>query len=245
MIRPRHSSSPSEPACRRGLGRAAVAFLAVTLIGLMPILLGLPTASQAQQAESLADGGLISTAGDGGMKVERIGLIDIEGVLRASSGAAKVRDLLDEQRRAFQQEFAEREAALQQTERDLVAKRGELSEAEFTAQLATFEAEVTQIQKEIQYRREAIDIAFQEAQAKLRELALQIVTELAQEKRLDLVLVRESALIFLPSLNLSDEVLRRLNERTKNARIEVTIGAATTGANGTGANGTGANGIGD
>ena len=236
MTRPRHSSSPSEPACRRGPGRAGMAALVFALIGLLPMLLGLPMTSQAQQTEGLADGGL---------KVERIGLIDIEGVLRASSGAAKVRDLLDEQRRAFQQEFAEREAALQQTERDLVAKRGELSEEDFAAQLAEFEAEVTQIQKEIQYRREAIDIAFQEAQAKLRELAVQIVTELAQEKRLDLVLVRESALIFLPSLNLSDEVLRRLNERTKNARIEVTIGAATTGANGTGANGTGANGIGD
>ena len=150
---------------------------------------------------------------------------ELEGVLRASSGAARVRELLDEQRRAFQQEFAEREAALQQTERDLVAKRGELSEADFASQLAEFEAEVTQIQKEIQYRREAIDIAFQEAQTKLRDIAIQIVTELAQEKRLDVVLVRETALIFRPSLNLSAEVLRRLDERTKNARIEVTIGA--------------------
>jgi hypothetical protein len=29
--------------------------------------------------------------------------------------------------------------------------------------------------------------------------------------------------IFLPHLNISDEVLTRLNERTKNARIEVEI----------------------
>ena len=179
----------------------------------------------AQQGDSLAEGGLAVPADTADMSVERIGLIDLEGVLRASSGAARVRELLDEQRRAFQQEFAEREAALQQTERDLVAKRGELSEAEFASQLAEFEAEVTQIQKEIQYRREAIDIAFQEAQTKLRDIAIQIVTELAQEKRLDVVLVRETALIFRPSLNLSAEVLRRLDERTKNARIEVTIGA--------------------
>ena len=71
-------------------------------------------------------------------------------------------------------------------------------------------------------------MAFQEAQSKLRNLAIQIVTELAQEKKLDLVLVRDSALIFLPSLNLSDEVLRRLDERTKNARIEVTVSPAGT-----------------
>ena len=184
--------------------------------------------SHAQQNDGLANGGLAAPSDGGDMSVDRIGLIDIEGVLRASSGAARVRQLLDEQRIAFQQEFAEREAALQQTERDLVERRDELSEAEFAERLAAFEAEVTQIQKEIQYRREAIDIAFQEAQAKLRDLALQIVTELAQEKRLDVVLVRETALIFRPSLNLSSEVLRRLDERTKNARIEVTIGATGT-----------------
>ena len=206
--------------------RAGVAGLGLLAAGLWLSLAGTPAVSQAQQNDDLSESVQTTPSGGGDMSVERIGLIDIEGVLRASSGAAKVRQLLDEQRIAFQQEFAERETALQQTERDLVAKRGELSETEFATRLAAFEAEVTQIQKEIQYRREAIDIAFQEAQAKLRDIALQIVTELAQEKRLDVVLVRETALIFRPSLNLSDEVLRRLDERTKNARIEVTIGAS-------------------
>ena len=139
-----------------------------------------------------------------------------------------MRELLDEQRREFQREFAAREAALQETERRLVAQRDQLDEAEFARQLAEFEAEVTQIQKEIQYRREAIDVAFQDAQSKLRDLAIQIVTELAQEKRLDLVLIRESALIFRPSFNLSDEVLLRLNERTRNATFEVMVSPVTT-----------------
>ena len=41
--------------------------------------------------------------------------------------------------------------------------------------------------------------------------------------KLDLVLNRDSSLIFLPHLNISDEVLTRLNERTKNARIEIEV----------------------
>ena len=203
MTRPRHSSSPSERGCSRRAGRGSAVAVALGGACLWLALMGWPTILLAQQGDSLAEGGLA-------LPVDTVDM---------------VRELLDEQRRAFQQEFAEREAALQQTERDLVAKRGELSEAEFASQLAEFEAEVTQIQKEIQYRREAIDVAFQEAQTKLRDIAIQIVTELAQEKRLDVVLVRETALIFRPSLNLSAEVLRRLDERTKNARIEVTIGA--------------------
>ena len=160
---------------------------------------------------------------DADMLVRRIGLIDLDGVIRSSAGTAKVRELLDKQRVLFQQEFAEREARLRQTERELTAQRGILSEAAFAEKLSQFEADVATIQKEIQYRREAIDVAFQESQAKLRQIALEIVTEVAGERRLDLVLIRDSALIFLPSLNISDEVLRRLDERTKNARLEVTI----------------------
>ncbi len=223
MTRQGPSSSPSghgsDSACYAG---RCLAFLASFSIGVSLLLGGVPAAAQ-QDGNQGADASDSVYEGAADMSIDRIGLIDLDGVLRASEGAARVRDLLDEQRREFQREFAAREAALQETERKLVAQRDELDEAEFARQLADFEASVTQIQKEIQYRREAIDVAFQEAQSRLRNLAMQIVTELAQEKKLDLVLVRESALIFLPSLNLSDEVLRRLDERTKDARIEVTV----------------------
>ena len=223
MTRQRPSSSPSEHGSdsTRQASRC-LAFLASLSVGVGLLFAGAPADAQ-KVDEQDADAARQVYEGAADMSVDRIGLIDVDGVLRASEGAARVRDLLDEQRREFQREFAAREAALQETERKLVANREDLDEVEFARQLAEFEKSVTQIQKEIQYRREAIDVAFQEAQSRLRNLAIQIVTELAQEKKLDLVLVRESALIFLPSLNLSDEVLRRLDERTRDARIEVTV----------------------
>ena len=223
MTRQGLSSSPSEPVSDSArYANRCLAFLASVSIGVGMLLVGVHANAQQADDEGV-DAARQVYEGAADMSVDRIGLIDLDGVLRASEGAARVRDLLDEQRRGFQREFATREAALQETERKLVANRDDLDEAEFSRQLAEFEASVTQIQKEIQFRREAIDVAFQEAQSRLRNLALQIVTELAQEKKLDLVLVRESALIFLPSLNLSDEVLRRLDERTRDARIEVTV----------------------
>ena len=46
---------------------------------------------------------------------------------------------------------------------------------------------------------------------------------MAREKRLDLVLNKESALIFRPDLNISEEVLTRLNDRTRDARFEIKV----------------------
>ncbi|CAI8234194.1 MAG: Uncharacterised protein [SAR116 cluster bacterium] len=115
-----------------------------------------------------------------------------------------------------------------QTERQLQADRNTLSEDEFTQRLTDFEDEVARIQREIQYRREALDLAFQDAQARLRQIAIEIVTEIAREQQLDLVLKEDSAIAFRPGLNISELVLRRLDERTKDARIEIEVEDGTT-----------------
>ena len=64
---------------------------------------------------------------------------------------------------------------------------------------------------------------YQKALSDIRKLAIEVITKIASEREIDLILKRDSSVIFLPHLNISDEVLSRLNERTKNARIEVEI----------------------
>ena len=157
------------------------------------------------------------------MVVQRIGLADLNGVLRAADANVKVRELLDTQRQIFQDEFSVVEAELQQTERDLMSKRELLAPEEYDRQIKSFQARVTQLQQDIQRKRQAIDNAYQKAQSDIRAEAFAIITEIAKDKKLDLVLSHDASLISLPHLNISDEVLTRLNERTKNARIEIQV----------------------
>ena len=157
------------------------------------------------------------------MEVQRIGLANLNGILRAADANVKVRELLDTQRQKFQDEFSLVETELQQTERDLMSKRELLSKEEYEKQIKAFQARVTQLQQDIQEKRQAIDNAYQKAQSDIRAEALSIITEIARDMNLDLVLNRDASLIFLPHLNISDEVLTRLNERTKNARIEIQV----------------------
>ena len=157
------------------------------------------------------------------MEVKRIGVADLNGILRAADANARVRELLDRQRQIFQDEFSLVEAELQQTERDLMSKRELLATEEYDKQIKAFQLRVTQLQQDIQRKRQAIDNAYQKAQSDIRKEALSIITEIAKAKNLDLVLNRDASLIFLPHLNISDGVLTRLNERTQNARIEIQV----------------------
>lgn len=154
-------------------------------------------------------------------KLDRIAVVNIDKVLRDAKATESVRALLDEKREEFQNDFATREASLLQIEKDLQSKRTLLSEEAYRAEVAQFQNEVASIQKEIQFKRQAIDKAFQEAQDEIRALAAEIVAEIAGSQKLDVVINKSSALVFRQDLDITEAVITQLNERTKNARLEI------------------------
>ena len=153
--------------------------------------------------------------------VERVGIIDLSEVLRQSQATINVRDLLDEKRAEFQEQFAAREVQLLSREKSLKSKRDIMSKEAYEADVRLFQDEVAKVQREIQQKRKSLDNAFQQAQDKLRNLAIEIVGDIAKEQKLDLVTNRSNVLVFRNQLDLTKIVLARLNERTKDARFEV------------------------
>ncbi|MDA9251671.1 OmpH family outer membrane protein [Alphaproteobacteria bacterium] len=191
-------------------------FTPIKLLVCMMVFIGFAPASFAQADAT-------TPAAEKSMEVKRIALVDLDGVLRAADANNRVRELLDGQRAKFQEEFRAIEVDLQQSERDLLAKRDLMAKDEYDKLVTAFQARVSSVQKEIQYKRQSIDNAYQKALSDIRKLAIDVITKIASERKIDLILNRDSSVIFLPHLNISDEVLSRLNERTKNARIEVEI----------------------
>ena len=191
-------------------------FTPINLLILMIAFVGFASVSFAQTEKT-------PLAAEKSMEVKRIALVDLDGILRAADANNRVRELLDGQRAKFQEEFRAIEVNLQQSERDLLAKRELMSKDEYEKLVTAFQARVSSVQKEIQYKRQSIDNAYQKALSDIRKLAIEVITKIASEREIDLILNRDSSVIFLPHLNISDEVLSRLNERTKNARIEVEI----------------------
>ena len=176
-----------------------------------------------QRAAAQVTTGDVSTenAGNSDFDIRRVGTIDISAVLRASEAAEKVRRLLDGKRAEFKEEFAQKEAALVLKEQELQSKRDIMSQDAYRNEVQKFQNEVAEIQRQIQFRRQSLDNAFQQAQDKIRQLALKIVTEIANERRLDFVLNKDNVLVFRNKLDITQNVLEVLNERTKNARLEL------------------------
>lgn len=176
-----------------------------------------------QSAAAQVTIGDVSTenAGKSDFDIRRVGTIDISAVLRASEATEKVRWLLDGKRAEFKEEFAQKEAELVLKEQELQSKRDIMSQDAYRNEVQKFQNDVAEIQRQIQFRRQSLDNAFQQAQDKIRQLALKIVTEIANERRLDFVLNKDNVLVFRNKLDITQNVLEVLNERTKNARLEL------------------------
>ena len=149
------------------------------------------------------------------MGVKRIALVDLDGVLRTADANNRVRELLDEQRAKFQEEYRTIEVDLQQSERDLLSKRDLIAKEEYDKLVTAFQKRVTQVQKEIQYKRQSIDNAYQKALRDIRSIAIEEITKIAGEQKIDLILKRDSSVIFSASKH-----IRRGFEPSKRAHKE-------------------------
>ena len=148
-----------------------------------------------------------------------LGVIDMRNIIQRSNAMTIIRAALDEQNAEFQAAISAEELALRQAERDLNAQQSELTADEFSVLLKEFEERVVTIQRSIQNQKNSFDRSIQQAQNQLEQELLKIVSEIAKENSLSVVLQRQNVVIYNNALDITDDALERLNEKTKNLKL--------------------------
>ena len=155
-----------------------------------------------------------------------IGVIDMNEVLQKSEAIAKVRAALDAKNEEFQSSIAEEELRLRKEEKTLNSERDEMSEDEFNQRFAQFELDVVAIQQSIQLQQSRFDRSIQQANATLEQELIKIVSEIAKERQLSMVIQRKNVVIYDSATDMTGEALQRLNERTKNMTVTLQSGGS-------------------
>ena len=161
----------------------------------------------------------ISYAQTEGESILRMGVIDMRNIIQRSNAMITIRAALDEQNAQFQQSISQEELELRQAERDLNDLQSSLTEGEFADRLKEFEERVISIQRSIQSQKISFDRSIQQAQSQLEQELLKIVSEIAQDRSLSMVLQRQNVVIYNNALDITDDALARLNEKTKNLTL--------------------------
>lgn len=149
----------------------------------------------------------------------KVGILDVQRILRDAAAMKSVRSQVRTLRDTFRSELQDREKALRDANQELTRKRALLAPEAFEAERRTFEQQVAEVQRLIQERNQQVDKASAEAVLEVQKSYNAIVAELAQERGLGIVFRRQSLVLATPQLDITPDVLARLDQRLPSVQV--------------------------
>lgn len=160
--------------------------------------------------------GLMLGAAAGGaaeLKPPMIAVVDVQYILQNATATRSIQEAIESQREVYGREITAQEQSLRAAEQDLSQQSRQLSADEFAARRRDFEERLAAVQRTVQERKRQLDRVFNESMGKVREQLLQTVADVARETGATVVLSKQMVVIMERSLDLTETVLQRLNQR--------------------------------
>lgn len=147
------------------------------------------------------------------MAQQSIAIVDVDRLLSDSEAGKSVQSQHTKKREGFQKEFTALENKLMTNQKNLVSEKDSLSPEEFTKKREALQKELQETGRLFQKRRNALDKGLADAFKTLRKVIIETTAEISQEKKFDLVITRESVVIVDKKMDITEEVLSRMNKK--------------------------------
>lgn len=161
-------------------------------------------------------------------KGSAIVVIDIALVVRDSAAARNMRTQIERQQATLRAEDEKTDKDLRTAEQELVQQRTILAPEAFNQRRRDFERRVAEAQQAAQSRRRDIEEAFATAQRRIEGAMNEIVIEIAKENDYRVVLPRAVVVASHDQVDITDEILQRLNRKLPSVSIAVPAAAPAT-----------------
>lgn len=144
---------------------------------------------------------------------------DVEAVMRTSTAMQNVNTQAERQRNALQADATRQEGELRKAEEDLSNQRNVLSADAFTQRRRDFENRVGTVQQQLQTRRRNLEQNYSDTAARVQQALTESVIEVMNEQEYQMVIPNTFIFVARSALDISGEVLRRLNRRMPTASM--------------------------
>ena len=148
-----------------------------------------------------------------------LAVVDFRGVLAKSEAARNIRSAVDEKRRELRKYFLEVENSLRDEQKDLSKKRSIVTAEAFEQRARKLKEKAQSAQKLAQTSNQKLKKSFDQAMDKVQKELLRIVAEVAEETGVGVVLFRSAIVIAVKKLDISKEVLQRLNKKLPEVKV--------------------------
>ncbi len=161
--------------------------------------------------------------------VESIAVVDVPLIMNDSLAAKDIKAQIDKKRNDFQAEITKKEDKLREEDKKLSEQKNVLSKDEFEKKVQEFQAKVNEVQRQVQTRRAQLEDGYGRAIQQLQDTILEVVGEIGKEKGFLVALPSNQILYTKDSLNITTEVMEKLNKKLPKVAVKLEDGAPSSG----------------
>jgi outer membrane protein len=149
-------------------------------------------------------------------------VVDVQSLLQNSKSAKMVRQQIEQKRAEYAKEISQEEQTLRQERDALQRQQSTLSAEQLNQKGREFQQKVNELDKSVQSKRQALERSNAEALEKIQGAMLKIITELAKDRKANLVFQRSELVLFDQVFDVTDEVLQKLDEQLPTLTVNFT-----------------------
>jgi len=149
-----------------------------------------------------------------------IGVVNIAKIMKDAKAAISVREQLQAKQKAFQAELDSKEKELLAEDQSLVKQKDSPDKATFDKKVKSFREKAAVAQRQVQEKKAQLDKAFSGSLEEIQQAVIGVVKEVAEEKKMTLAVSSAQVLYNDPTLDITDEVLKRLDAKLPKVAVK-------------------------
>jgi outer membrane protein len=140
-------------------------------------------------------------------------VVDVQSLLQNSKAAKMVRQQIEAKRADYAKDISHQEETLRQERDALQRQQATLTPEQLNAKGRDFQAKVNELDRDVQAKRQALERSNADALQKVQEVMVKIITDIAHDRKANLVFQRSDLVLFDQTFDVTDEVLQKLDEQ--------------------------------
>jgi outer membrane protein len=140
-------------------------------------------------------------------------VVDVQSLLQNSKAAKMVRQQIEGKRADYAKDISHQEEALRQERDALQRQQATLTADQLNAKGRDFQAKVNELDRDVQAKRQALERSNADAIQKIQDVMVKIITDIAKDRKANLVFQRTDLVLFDQGFDVTDDVLQKLDEQ--------------------------------
>ncbi|MBT3536558.1 MAG: OmpH family outer membrane protein [Rhodospirillaceae bacterium] len=149
-----------------------------------------------------------------------IAVLDVQQVLRSATAAKGIRVAVEARRKAFEEKIAAERKSIQVDEQKLRKQSTILSPEAISEKRRLLENKISNFRRKAEQRRGVLNRALAGATRALRKEMAKVLAEIMKERKITITLARKAVLVFDQRLNITEDVLKRLDKNLPTIAVD-------------------------